>query len=122
MCRTYATLLESVYKSVDKSQVSFVAINMRGDRNAHRLKNIVNFPVYQDNIMWNIWSKLGGQKDDFLIFNKCGRLIAHMKSPKLNMSFKKRVWKKIKKGKRCGKKCRNLAVQTIKIRKIVTSG
>ncbi|CAB4006016.1 Hypothetical predicted protein [Paramuricea clavata] len=72
-----------------KYNVSFVAVNERGDNHISILKKIVSFPVYQDTTSWNLWSKLAGGKDHFLIFDKCGRLIAHMKRPDIRKFFKK---------------------------------
>ena len=69
--------------------VSFVAVNDRADHQISILKRIVKFPVYQDTTSWNLWSKLGGGKDHFLIFDKCGRLFSHMKRPDISKFFKK---------------------------------
>ena len=63
--------------------MSFIAINERGDEHRHYLTNKVSFPVLQDTKRLNIWSNLGGGKDEFFVYDKCGRFAAHLKSPEM---------------------------------------
>ena len=107
LCQRYAFILQRMHKHTLKYNVSFVAVNQRRDNNISKLKSIVNFPVYQDTTSWNLWSKLAGGKDHFLVFDECGLLIAHMKKPNLSKFFRK-AWGKVVTAynkKRCRGKC-----------------
>ncbi|CAH1249367.1 SELENOP [Branchiostoma lanceolatum] len=45
----------------------------------------VNFPVYQDTAQDDIWSLLDARKDDFIIYDRCGRLVRHVRMPQAHM-------------------------------------
>jgi len=41
----------------------------------------ISFPLYQDTPRSLVWHRLLGQKDDFLIYDRCGQLTYHIKLP-----------------------------------------
>jgi len=43
------------------------------------LKRIASFPVYQDSeATGDIWNTLGGGKDDFFVYDRCGKLVEYI--------------------------------------------
>ncbi|XP_078621595.1 uncharacterized protein LOC144887930 [Branchiostoma floridae x Branchiostoma japonicum] len=46
-----------------------------------QLEGVVNFGVYQDTPRENVWGLLDGRKDDFIIYDRCGRLGRHIRMP-----------------------------------------
>lgn len=73
--------------------ISFVVVNHQGKPSQlkyHILKERVSesIPVYQqDESQPDIWSLLNGNKDDFLIYDRCGRLVSHLGLPYSFLSF-----------------------------------
>ena len=51
------------------------------------LANRVSFPVYQEPASQDIMGKLGGVKDDILIYDRCGLLVDHFTMPYSYMGF-----------------------------------
>jgi hypothetical protein len=50
------------------------------------LRQSVSFPVLQDTHANSLWTTLGGHKDDVLVFDRCGRLTAHVTYPKSHVA------------------------------------
>ena len=50
---------------------------------------MVNFPVYQDEKgpSGTTWDLLDGRKDDFLLFDNCGRLNYHLGMPWSDLGY-----------------------------------
>ncbi|XP_019636262.1 PREDICTED: selenoprotein P-like [Branchiostoma belcheri] len=66
------------------TDVSFGVINGKGFISKLHLRELegkVNFGVYQDTARANVWRLLGGKKDDFIIYDRCGRLAKHIRMP-----------------------------------------
>ncbi|NWW63001.1 SEPP1 protein, partial [Ifrita kowaldi] len=67
--------------------ISYVVVNHQGAqsrREFHLLKERVSdyIAVYQqDEQQDDIWTTLNGNKDDFLIYDRCGRLVYHLGLP-----------------------------------------
>lgn len=56
----------------------------------HHLREKVseNIPVYQqNNTQPDVWATLNGKKDDFLIYDRCGRLVYHLGLPYSFLTF-----------------------------------
>ncbi|PIK33682.1 putative selenoprotein P-like [Apostichopus japonicus] len=66
------------------SDVTFMGVNLKGSwtsRYISILEGRVSFPVYQDTDALDIWTKLDGEKDDVLIYDRCGQLITRVRLP-----------------------------------------
>lgn len=67
--------------------ISYVVVNHQGAqsrREFHLLKERVSdyITVYQqDEHQEDVWTTLNGNKDDFLIYDRCGRLVYHLGMP-----------------------------------------
>ncbi|XP_006014647.2 selenoprotein Pa [Latimeria chalumnae] len=67
--------------------ISYMIVNHQGEYSQHKhnlLKQRVSefIPVYkQDMEKPNVWNLLNGNKDDFLIYDRCGRLVYHLGLP-----------------------------------------
>ncbi|NXU85992.1 SEPP1 protein, partial [Xiphorhynchus elegans] len=67
--------------------ISYVVVNHQGaqsQREFHRLKESVSdyITVYQQEEQQDdVWTTLNGNKDDFLIYDRCGRLVYHLGLP-----------------------------------------
>uniref|UniRef100_A0A803VNH5 Selenoprotein P n=1 Tax=Ficedula albicollis TaxID=59894 RepID=A0A803VNH5_FICAL len=67
--------------------ISYVVVNHQGaqsQREFHLLKERVSdyITVYQqDEQQEDVWTTLNGNKDDFLIYDRCGRLVYHLGLP-----------------------------------------
>lgn len=69
------------------SDVVYMVVNQQGEQAqrlhtmlAHRLSE--NITLYkQDEQQPDVWQALGGDKDDFLIYDRCGRLTHHLSLP-----------------------------------------
>lgn len=64
--------------------INFLTINHKGQRSVTlfwMLDSKTNFTTYQDNNEDDVWTKLGGRKDDFYIYDRCGRLTYHISLP-----------------------------------------
>uniref|UniRef100_A0A674GLC9 Selenoprotein P n=1 Tax=Taeniopygia guttata TaxID=59729 RepID=A0A674GLC9_TAEGU len=67
--------------------ISYVVVNHQGvqsRREFHLLKERVSdyITVYQqDEQQEDVWTTLNGNKDDFLIYDRCGRLVYHLGMP-----------------------------------------
>lgn len=75
------------------TNVSFVVLNHKSHHSHlkyHHLREKVaqNIPVYQqDTNQPDIWTAVKGKKDDFLIYDRCGRLVYHLGLPYTFLSF-----------------------------------
>lgn len=75
------------------TNVTFVVVNHRGPHSQlkypHLRENVAeNIPVYQqDTKQPDVWTALNGKKDDFLIYDRCGRLVYHLGLPYTFLSF-----------------------------------
>uniref|UniRef100_A0A8C3KIC1 Selenoprotein P n=1 Tax=Calidris pygmaea TaxID=425635 RepID=A0A8C3KIC1_9CHAR len=73
--------------------ISYVVVNHQGahsQRKFHLLKESVSdyITVYQqDEQQADVWTTLNGSKDDFLIYDRCGRLVYHLGLPYSFLSF-----------------------------------
>uniref|UniRef100_G1KY65 Selenoprotein P n=1 Tax=Anolis carolinensis TaxID=28377 RepID=G1KY65_ANOCA len=75
------------------TNVSFIVVNhqaQHSQQNFHHLRERIseNIPVYQqDTKQPDVWTLLNGKKDDFLIYDRCGRLVYHLGLPYTYLSF-----------------------------------
>ncbi|NXW83070.1 SEPP1 protein, partial [Alopecoenas beccarii] len=93
---TFSTRLEDLrvkLKNEGLVNISYVVVNHQGthsQRKFHLLKESVseNITVYQqDEQQDDVWTTLNGNKDDFLIYDRCGRLVYHLGLPYSFLSF-----------------------------------
>lgn len=75
------------------SNISYIIVNHQGIDSRLKymhLKNQVSdqIPVYQqEEHQTDVWTLLDGNKDDFFIYDRCGRLIYHLGLPYSFLSF-----------------------------------
>uniref|UniRef100_A0A7N5JR58 Selenoprotein P N-terminal domain-containing protein n=1 Tax=Ailuropoda melanoleuca TaxID=9646 RepID=A0A7N5JR58_AILME len=73
--------------------ISFIVVNHQGHHSQLkyqllREKVSEDIPVYQQNATQpDVWATLRGRKDDFLIYDRCGRLVYHLELPYTFLSF-----------------------------------
>lgn len=73
--------------------VSFIVINHQGRHSQLKYQHLrekvsEDIPVYQqDPTQPDVWTTLKGKKDDFLIYDRCGRLVYHFGLPYTFLSF-----------------------------------
>ncbi|KAG8518863.1 Selenoprotein P, partial [Galemys pyrenaicus] len=93
---TVASRLEDLRVKLEKegySNISYVIVNHQGIDSQVKymhLKNQVSkhIPVYQqEENQTDVWSLLNGNKDDFLIYDRCGRLVQHLGLPFSFLTF-----------------------------------
>ncbi|KAJ1210190.1 hypothetical protein NDU88_005558 [Pleurodeles waltl] len=91
-----ASRLEELRLKLEKDglvNISYIVVNHQGKPSQlkyHLLKERVseNISVYQqDETQPDIWSLLNGNKDDFLVYDRCGRLVSHLGLPYTFLSF-----------------------------------
>lgn len=90
--------------------VSFIVVNHHGEDSRakyHELKGRVSedIAVYQqEEGQADIWSLLKGNKDDFFIYDRCGRLVKHIGLPFafLQFSYVENAIKQVYCGSTCG--------------------
>lgn len=96
MCLLQASRLEDLRLKLENdgfTNVSFVVVNHQGYHSQlkyHQLREKVskNIPVYQqENTQPDVWTTLNGKKDDFLIYDRCGRLVYHLGLPYSFLTF-----------------------------------
>uniref|UniRef100_G3TLW1 Selenoprotein P N-terminal domain-containing protein n=1 Tax=Loxodonta africana TaxID=9785 RepID=G3TLW1_LOXAF len=95
-CLQRTCQLEDLRVKLEKegySNVSYVIVNHQ-DLNSRlkyiHLKNKVSehIPVYQqEENQTDVWTLLNGNKDDFLIYDRCGRLVYHLGLPYSFLTF-----------------------------------
>lgn len=79
------------------------------------LKNKVSehIPVYQqEENQTDVWTLLNGNKDDFLIYDRCGRLVSHLGLPFSFLTFS--YVEEAIKSAYCEEKCGNCSLTTLK--------
>uniref|UniRef100_A0ACB8EPV0 Uncharacterized protein n=2 Tax=Sphaerodactylus townsendi TaxID=933632 RepID=A0ACB8EPV0_9SAUR len=75
------------------TNVSFMVVNHKGKPSQQkysllREKVSEDIPVYQQNKgQPDVWTILNGDKDDFLIYDRCGRLVYHLGLPYTYLTF-----------------------------------
>ncbi|NWR75089.1 SEPP1 protein, partial [Centropus unirufus] len=93
---TFSTRLEDLRLKLENEglvNISYVVVNHQGassQRKFHLLKESVSdyITVYQqDEQQDDVWTALNGNKDDFLIYDRCGRLVYHLGLPYSFLSF-----------------------------------
>uniref|UniRef100_A0A8C3DAG6 Selenoprotein P n=1 Tax=Corvus moneduloides TaxID=1196302 RepID=A0A8C3DAG6_CORMO len=87
---TVVALLQDLRVKLENERlvnISYVVVNHQGPqsrREFHLLKERVSdyIAVYQqDEQQDDVWTTLNGNKDDFLIYDRCGRLVYHLGLP-----------------------------------------
>ncbi|NXU52486.1 SEPP1 protein, partial [Turnix velox] len=95
-CFTLSTRLEDLRVKLENEglvNISYVVVNHQGpysQRKFHLLKESVSeyITVYQQEEQQDdVWTTLNGSKDDFLIYDRCGRLVYHLGLPYSFLSF-----------------------------------
>ncbi|NWH63533.1 SEPP1 protein, partial [Geococcyx californianus] len=93
---TFSTRLEDLRVKLENEglvNISYVVVNHQGtssQKKFHLLKESVSdyITVYQqDEQQDDVWTTLNGNKDDFLIYDRCGRLVYHLGLPYSFLSF-----------------------------------
>ncbi|NXE79368.1 SEPP1 protein, partial [Cochlearius cochlearius] len=93
---TFSARLEDLRVKLENEglvNISYVVVNHQGtysQRKLHLLKESVSeyITVYQqDEQQPDVWTTLNGSKDDFLIYDRCGRLVYHLGLPYSFLSF-----------------------------------
>uniref|UniRef100_A0A8C5KEV3 Selenoprotein P N-terminal domain-containing protein n=1 Tax=Jaculus jaculus TaxID=51337 RepID=A0A8C5KEV3_JACJA len=96
LCILQASRLEDLRVKLENegySNISYIVVNHQGISSQLKyiqLKNKVSthIPVYQQELhQTDIWTLLNGNKDDFLIYDRCGRLVYHLGLPYSFLSF-----------------------------------
>uniref|UniRef100_A0A671FV39 Selenoprotein P N-terminal domain-containing protein n=1 Tax=Rhinolophus ferrumequinum TaxID=59479 RepID=A0A671FV39_RHIFE len=99
------------------SNISYVVVNHQGipsRLNYMHLKSKVSehIPVYQqEENQTDVWTLLNGNKDDFLIYDRCGRLVYHLGLPFSILHFL--YVEKAIKDAYCEDKCGNCSLMTL---------
>ncbi|KAF4024428.1 hypothetical protein G4228_016399 [Cervus hanglu yarkandensis] len=92
----FVNRLEDLRVKLEKegySNISYVVVNHQGISSRLKyvhLKNKVSehIPVYQqEENQPDVWTLLNGNKDDFLIYDRCGRLVYHLGLPYSFLTF-----------------------------------
>lgn len=96
LCLLQASSLDGLRIKLEKegySNISYVVVNHQGLSSQLKythLKNKVSdhIPVYQqEEHQADVWTLLDGNKDDFLIYDRCGRLVYHLGLPYSFLTF-----------------------------------
>lgn len=90
--------------------VSFIVVNHQGEDarakyNDLKIRVSENIPVYQqEEGQADIWSLLKGDRNDFLIYDRCGRLVKHIVLPFsfLEFNYVENAIKEVYCGSTCG--------------------
>lgn len=96
LCLLQASRLEELRIKLEKQgyyNISYVVVNHQGPpsqlKHTH-LKNQVSdhIAVYrQEEHQTDVWTLLNGNKDDFLVYDRCGRLVYHLGLPYSFLTF-----------------------------------
>ncbi|NXD84337.1 SEPP1 protein, partial [Halcyon senegalensis] len=93
---TFSARLEDLRVKLENEglvNISYVVVNHQGtysQKKFHLLKERVSdyITVYQqEEQQADVWTTLNGSKDDFLIYDRCGRLVYHLGLPYSFLSF-----------------------------------
>ncbi|KAF5912104.1 hypothetical protein HPG69_003378 [Diceros bicornis minor] len=115
-----ASRLEDLRVKLEKegySNISYVVVNHQGISSQLKyihLKNKVseNIPVYQqEENQTDVWTLLNGDKDDFLVYDRCGRLVYHLGLPYSFLTFP--YVEEAIKSAYCEKKCGKCSLTTL---------
>lgn len=121
MCIVQASRLEDLRVKLEKegySNISYVVVNHQGLHSRLKythLKNQVSehIPVYQqEENQTDVWTLLNGNKDDFLIYDRCGRLVYHIGLPFSFLTFP--YVEEALKIAYCENKCENCSLMSVK--------
>lgn len=90
--------------------MSFVILNGRKASStlSWYRNNRIKIPAYQEPSNEKFWEALNGDKDDILVYDRCGRLSSHVKMPLSNLGKFNHVWNAIFRADVngvCGLKC-----------------
>lgn len=75
------------------SNISYIVVNHQGNPSQLHFKHLKdkvseNITVYQqEENQKDVWTTLNGNKDDFLIYDRCGRLVYHLGLPYSFLTF-----------------------------------
>ncbi|NWI95376.1 SEPP1 protein, partial [Pitta sordida] len=114
LCLLQASRLEDLRVKLENEglvNISYVVVNHQGaqsQKEIHLLQESVSdyITVYQqEEHQDDVWTVLNGNKDDFLIYDRCGRLVYHLGLPYSFLHFQY-VEESIKIAY-CGNKCGN---------------
>uniref|UniRef100_A0A8C5LX80 Selenoprotein P n=1 Tax=Leptobrachium leishanense TaxID=445787 RepID=A0A8C5LX80_9ANUR len=112
LCLLQASRLDDLRLKLENESfvnISYIVVNHQGKHSQLRyeiLRSKVSehIPVYQqEENQADVWSLLKGSKDDFLIYDRCGRLVQHLGLPYTFLSFP--YVEEAIKDAYCGKKC-----------------
>ena len=100
------------------SNISYIVVNHQGI--ASQLKYVYlkskvseHIPVYQqEENQTDVWTLLNGNKDDFLIYDRCGLLVYHLGLPYSFLTFP--YVEEAIKTVYCENKCGNCSLKTLK--------
>ncbi|KAL8203929.1 UNVERIFIED_CONTAM: hypothetical protein K2H54_065019 [Gekko kuhli] len=93
---SHASRLEDLRLKLENdgfTNVSFVVVNHQGPSSQKKYPHLrekvsENIPVYQQGkTQPDVWTVLNGKKDDFLIYDRCGRLVYHLGLPYSFLTF-----------------------------------
>uniref|UniRef100_A0A803XV17 Selenoprotein P N-terminal domain-containing protein n=1 Tax=Meleagris gallopavo TaxID=9103 RepID=A0A803XV17_MELGA len=94
---TFPSRLEDLRVKLENEglvNISYVVVNHQSphsQKKFHLLQESVSdhITVYQqDDHQADVWTTLNGNKDDFLIYDRCGRLVYHLGLPYSFLSFR----------------------------------
>lgn len=91
-CRKHVEHLGRLHSRLLKlglRELSMVGINSKHQTSRMMLSSLrpsVSFPLLQDTHNDAVWSQLGAHKDDVLVYDRCGRLTAHVTYPKSHVT------------------------------------
>uniref|UniRef100_A0A8D1VAU7 Selenoprotein P n=1 Tax=Sus scrofa TaxID=9823 RepID=A0A8D1VAU7_PIG len=121
LCILQASRLEDLRVKLEKegySNISYIVVNHQGI--ASQLKYVYlkskvseHIPVYQqEENQTDVWTLLNGNKDDFLIYDRCGLLVYHLGLPYSFLTFP--YVEEAIKTVYCENKCGNCSLKTLK--------
>lgn len=89
-CLVQASRMDGLHQKLESQglkDVVYMVVNHRGEQ-AQRLHPLLaqklseNITLYRQDVQQpDVWQTLGGEKDDFLIYDRCGRLTHHISLP-----------------------------------------
>jgi len=72
------------------ADIKFIVVNYNSPLSHRRsgyLRSFGEYDFYQDSLASDVWGTLNGQKDDFLIYDRCGQLTYHIPLPYSDLRF-----------------------------------
>lgn len=122
MCLLQASRLEELRVKLETEgyfNISYIVVNHQGPHSQlkhEHLKNQVSAQIVvyqQEEHQADVWTLLNGSKDDFLIYDRCGRLVYHLGLPYSFLTFPY-VEEAIKIAY-CEKKCGNCSLTNLEV-------